>query len=166
MYLWISCNQVTSVHVNEVIVGQKYKTWCLTLLCFDCCFRSWKRWTWNRKWASGSCTKFLSLFNFELQHVSWCQDTSPHPASQKAADAHTMSIHCQIKHWVDNVIDLELHCLCTAPLTKRKIACLGLYHALVTMVFPNNTTIFNRKLIVTVSSAAFSHEKSFYNTVR
>lgn len=36
--------------------------------------------------------------------------TQPHPASQQAAVAHATSIHCQIKHWVDNVIGLELHC--------------------------------------------------------
>lgn len=49
----------------------------------------------------------------------------PHPACLQAVVAHTTSIHCHIKHRVDNVIDLELHCLCTAPLTKGKIMCLG-----------------------------------------
>lgn len=39
--------------------------------------------------------------------------TQPHPASRQAAVAHTTSSHCQIKHQVDNVIDLKflpLHC--------------------------------------------------------
>lgn len=68
--------------------------------------------------------------------------TQPHPASQQAAVAHTLSTHCQTKHYVDDVIDLEflpLHC----SVNKGKSRVPWVVLCNVTMYF--KVTLFIRK---------------------
>ena len=59
---------------------------------FPCFLRSWRRWTWNRRWASASCTKLHFPLNLE-----WSLDgpvdvrTRPPPACPQAAAAFTLT---------------------------------------------------------------------------
>lgn len=105
-------------------------------ICY-CFFRSWRRWTWSRKWASGSCTKvfwvffssyYIPFFFLIINYASTCQLMPGHNLIQlvswaaAAAVAHTLSEPALGRSSCRR-------CRVPAPLTKGNVLCLGLFSA-------------------------------------